>query len=295
MGIGKGGYRLLLEEKKKGTLKGGSVLQLGRQCVLFDAKVLQTYAKKHAVTLEEVEPQPSFDTYYRKLGFIDDLTLFKSLGYSHVQSLDYSDFEGADLVWDLNEPIPEKYWGQFDLIYDGGTAEHVFHFPQLLKNIHLLLKEGGVIIHVSPSHNHVDHGFYMFSPQLFTEYYHANRYSILTSQIFEYTPNFNKPWTIFQYRPGLLEQLSYGGFGKKMLAIHLVAQKGPQATCGIVPQQGSYVAAWKASSQVCESRRKKVNPIVRLGISLRKKIMRRGPFFIRRYLARRKLQKIAHD
>ncbi|MBS0623550.1 MAG: class I SAM-dependent methyltransferase [Verrucomicrobia bacterium] len=181
MGIGQGSYKLLLEEKKQGRLKGKSLLQLGRQCVLFDFKTLKSLAKKAGVELQEVKEQLSFDDYYRKKGFIDDHTLFRALGFERVASLDYSDFEGADLVYDLNLPIPKEQWGQFDVVYDGGTAEHVFHFPQFLENVHNLLAEDGIVMHVSPSHNHVDHGFYMFSPQVFSEYYTANHYKILTT------------------------------------------------------------------------------------------------------------------
>lgn len=292
MGIGRGAYRLLLEEKKRGAFSGGSVLQLGRQCILFDAQLLQKYALLHQVPLRKIEPQLSFDSHYRKLGFIDDHTLFKSLGFQEVKSLDFSNFEGADLVWDLNQTIPEEYWGKFDLIYDGGTAEHVFHFPQVLKNIHLLLKEGGIVIHVSPSHNHVDHGFYMFSPQVYSEYYRSNRYSILTSHFFEYSPDHQKPWTIYAYEPGVLDQLAYGGFGKKMVAIHLVAKKTAESTSGVSPNQGGYLSAWAASAKPVE-KNKRVDPITRLGISLRKKIRRRMPLWIKWHLARKKLKKIA--
>jgi SAM-dependent methyltransferase len=293
MGIAKGAYRLLLDEKKKGVLKGESVLQLGRQCILFDAKALYKYAAKHGVALDSIEPQLSFEAYYKKRGYIDDITLFKSLGFKQVHSLDYSDFEGADIIWDLNQPIPEKYWGRFDLIYDGGTAEHVFDFPQVLKNIHLLLKPGGIVIHASPSNNHVDHGFYMYSPQVYFEYYDVNRYRIVTSQIIEYSPNSKKSWSIYAYQPGVLDKLSYGNFGKKMLLIHLVAKKVAISTSGVVPQQGSYLRAWHGQQKKVPSHKEKIHPLKRLGISLKKKYARRAPFFVKRLIARRTISKIA--
>lgn len=287
MGIAKAAYRLLLEEKKRGVLKGESILQLGRQCVLFDHAQLLKCAKKSGVPLTEVEPQLSFDSYHRKFKRIDDITLFKALGFKNVHSLDYCDFEGADIVCDLNHPVPEKYWGQFDVIYDGGTAEHVFNFPQVLRNIHLLLKEGGVIIHVSPSNNHVDHGFYMFSPQVYSEYYKTNAYKILTSHIFEYGTNPKSSWNIYPYEKVAEKYLGFGGFTKKLLGIHIVAQKTPHSTNDLIPQQGTYVNAWSPRPS---SPRKKVDPITRLGISLKKKIKRRTPVFIKDYLARRKLR-----
>jgi SAM-dependent methyltransferase len=188
--------------------------------------------------------------------------------------------------------VPKDYWGKFDVIYDGGTAEHVFHFPQVLKNIHLMLKENGVIIHVSPSHNHVDHGFYMFSPQVYYEYYHTNRYAIKTSQVFEYSPRYNDPWTVYHYQPGALDRLAYGGFGSKMLAIHLVAQKTADSTSCVIPQQGGYVTAWKAEHKTSSSPKRKVNPIKRLGISLYKKMRRHAPGPLKRFVNKRALNLI---
>lgn len=290
MGIARAAYRLLLEEKKRGTLKGKRILQLGRQCILFDHATLLKYAQKHNVNLVPVKADLSFDSHYKKLGFIDDQTLFQALGFEDVKSLDYSDFEGADIVWDLNTPIPDKYWDTFDVIYDGGTAEHVFNFPEVLANIHRLLKKNGCIIHVSPSHNHVDHGFYMFSPQVYSEYYLANQYTILTSQIFEYTPKITGNWDIYDYKIGALDALS-GGFGSKMLAIHIVAKKTEVSTCHVAPQQGSYVRAWKAKKKMQSL--KKVNPISRLGISLKKKISKRVPHSIKVILKKRKLRKVS--
>lgn len=291
MGISKSAYRLLLEEKKKGVLKGESILQLGRQLVRFDYATLLKYAKIHGVQLVSVEPQLSFNANFRKLGYIDDITLFKALGFKNVQSLDYSDFEGADITWDLNQPLPEKYWGKYDAVYDGGTAEHVFHFPQVLANIHHLLKPHGVIIHVSPSHNHVDHGFYMYSPQVYFEYYSANHYTILTSQVFEFGPNPKAPWLVYPYQPGVLDTRSSGGFGGKMLAIHMVAQKTSQSTCGAIPQQGGYVKIWNTALHKPSQVKSEIGPVILLGLYLKRKIGPFLPFRLKRYLKRKKLPK----
>jgi hypothetical protein len=48
--------------------------------------------------------------------------------------------------------------GQFDVVLDSGTIEHVFHIPDALKNV-LSLAQGGRVICMSPSSNHVDNGF----------------------------------------------------------------------------------------------------------------------------------------
>ena len=160
MGVAKGTFKFLLELKTTTDKVHGKILQLGRQCSYVTPKQMKTYATDFNTTLpQNLDIHLSFDPKLNEIGYVDDITFFKSVGFDEVDSLDYSKYEGCSLVHDLNEPIPEEYHEKYDAIFDGGTLEHVFHFPNCLANIHKILKPGGVIIHSSPSHNHVDHGF----------------------------------------------------------------------------------------------------------------------------------------
>ena len=250
MGIAKGGASLLYELKRDHGL-GGAVLQLGKQSLYVEADQLPGIASQfgfevdvsHITKDHEGEYLP--DTY-------GDVVLFKMLGFDNVKSLDFSAYQGADIIHDLNEPVPSSLKGGFDFVYDGGTLEHIFDFPQCLQNIHDILRVGGMIAHASPSHNHVDHGFYMYSPTIFWDYYHANNYKILKSYIFEYetahTSYTAKDWLIYRYEPQAIEHLVGGGWGRKRLGIWFVAQKLPHSTCDIVPQQGAYMNTWSGIS-----------------------------------------------
>src|SRR6202171_3135289 len=53
--------------------------------------------------------------------------VFKQLGAELVDSMDASDYEGATVVADMNKAIPEELHEKYDLVYDGGTLEHVFN------------------------------------------------------------------------------------------------------------------------------------------------------------------------
>jgi SAM-dependent methyltransferase len=248
MGIAKSAFNLLLKEKKGGFLKG-KVLQLGRQHTFLTFPQALSLAQAAGVSLpnaDSLEIRLSFKEDLKKSKYIDDITLFSLLGFDEVHSLDASSFEGATLIYDLNVPIPKELHNQYDVIYDGGTMEHIFSVPNVLQNIHDLLKEGGIVIHASPSHNHVDHGFYMFSPTLFTDYYMANAYQILSSYIFQYSDDHNRSWNIYQYEPGSLDGFSFGGFGKEMLGIWFIAQKTSRSTSSVIPQQGAYVKQWRS-------------------------------------------------
>jgi len=62
-----------------------------------------------------------------------------------------------------------------------------------------LLKPGGRIIFLSPSTNHVDHGFYMFLPTLFMDYLLANGFSIRTFYFIRYSLNSRKRRRAYAY------------------------------------------------------------------------------------------------
>ena len=92
---------------------------------------------------------------------------FQALGALQVDSMDHAEFEGANHIHDLNQPIPDAWKEQFNVVFDGGTMEHVFNFPTALRSaMEMLKKDGRLFIH-TPVNNTSGHGFYQFSPELF--------------------------------------------------------------------------------------------------------------------------------
>ena len=90
---------------------------------------------------------------------------FEKLGFSKVDSIDVSDFEGASIILDLSKPVTRTKAPKFDVIYDGGTTEHVFDIATAWRNIDAMLKPGGVLIGHSPCNNWINHGFYQITPE----------------------------------------------------------------------------------------------------------------------------------
>ena len=97
--------------------------------------------------------------------------LRENLGATEVDSLDYSDFEQASIIHDMNQPVSESLHKQYDLVVDSGTLEHVFDIRQAFMNCGSLTKVGGRILHMSPANCYCGHGFYQFSPELFYSVY----------------------------------------------------------------------------------------------------------------------------
>lgn len=252
MGIPRGTARLLLDEGRLRPFQG-SILQLGRSSIYFTPEELERWARWHGVRLARVEKVGwSHDPRLAKQRCLDDKTFFAMLGFSDVRSCDISDWEGADYQLDLNQPIPDDVKGRFDVVLDPGSSLQIFHQPILLRNIHDLLKVGGRIIHAAvPSNNHVDLGFYMFSPTFFHDFYSANRYRIESEYLCQLYPYWHRgrlysaPWKIYRYEAGCLDHLNYGRFGGKQVVIFMVATRTAESTGDVVPQLGQYVRSWQ--------------------------------------------------
>ncbi|MBV9999150.1 MAG: hypothetical protein JO015_08560 [Verrucomicrobia bacterium] len=130
----------------------GDLLLLGRQTVYMAPREIATVKAWTGIGLE-----PS--------GFADEF--FRALGAESISFLDHSDYEGANLVHDLNEPLAPEYHARFHTVIDGGTLEHVFNFPVALRTCMESVCKGGRLVILSIANGHMGHGFYQFSPELF--------------------------------------------------------------------------------------------------------------------------------
>ena len=111
-------------------------------------------------------------------------TLFQSLGYPVIEALDFTDKEGAQHLHDLNTPCPDHLRGQFDLVIDGGTTEHIFHIGQALDTCHHLLAPGGIMLACVAADGWFGHGFFQTGPDVPWRYWHhARGYEMLEVSI----------------------------------------------------------------------------------------------------------------
>ena len=159
-----------------------------------------------------------------------------------IDSLDISEFEGANVIHDLNLPINELLAGTYDLIIDGGTLEHVFNLPIALASMSSLLKIGGRILHISPSNNYVGHGFYQFSPELFASFY-SKKNGFADTKVFLYDPKKKKIlWRVkLENLSGRIEIRNSG-----LLEVWSESKK-ILSTSNYDVQQTDYVVRWKNS------------------------------------------------
>lgn len=231
MGIAIDSARSLVQEAKRLPFHG-DLLTLGRQEILFSQADCCRLAKEQVFSLISVTPY----------------SFWTSIGFKRVDSLDASNYEQANVIFDLNSDSPPNV--KYDCIVDGGTLEHVFHLPNALKNIHHMLRVGGRVIHLSPMNNYPEHGFVQLSPCFFCDYYAENNYDINTVAIQIVPPGqskqgFDVPYKESGYNHGNIpDRFSPGEWN-----LVFVATKNSESTCGKIPQQSFYRNQWAIKGQ----------------------------------------------
>jgi SAM-dependent methyltransferase len=129
---------------------------------------------------------------------------YSDLGCGRYVSID-ANGKGTHTA-DLNLPVAYLKLGQFDLVTDFGTGEHIFDQAQVWRTIHELTKPGGFIAFDRPSAGYDQHCFYTVHRTLLEDLAAANHYSIahLSPAV---TPRgqlirgvFQRPTTAFGFR-----------------------------------------------------------------------------------------------
>ena len=158
MGMTWQSLRFLCEARNAG-LSFGDTVTIGRQhCDVSGPRMLRILADGG------LQPQPGSISI---TGDNHAEPVFTCLGARRVESIDNSAYESAARLWDLNQPVPAEWHESYDLLYDGGSVEHIFHLPQALTNYMNLVRVGGHVIIHTMANNWCGHGFYQLSPELF--------------------------------------------------------------------------------------------------------------------------------
>jgi hypothetical protein len=103
---------------------------------------------------------------------LNPFTLGQSLGFSVVETLDIN--EKASLKIDLQQEIPADLLGTFDCLIDAGVLFWCYDPGAALRNIFKLVKDQGLIIHITAVSGHYGRGYYNIHPLLFEDFYLTN-------------------------------------------------------------------------------------------------------------------------
>lgn len=169
---------------------------------------------------------------------------FRLLGAEEISSMDFSDYEGATILHDLNQPIGDELKRKFTFVLDGGTTEHVFNFPTALANAMQMVEVGGHLAIVTGGNNFLGHGFYQFSPELFYRTLNAKNGFQIKRLI---AAEVGGRW--FEVADPEAVKSRVELVNEKPVYLMVLAQKiADEPLFAVTPQQSDYVEMWRSDA-----------------------------------------------
>ena len=212
-----------------------NTLTLGRQFRAFSRKEFVKYLPSYAKAIATDKLEQDFASPYAEGVFAD-------MYGSALRSLDGFAHEKPDILHDLNLPIPDEYQEQFSCIIDGGTMEHVFDVPMLLRNCFSMLKVGGIYLSMVPTNNFNGHGLYQFSPDFFYSTFSAqNGMELLDVFIVKFSAK-DKVWKIARSPKEAKGRVQFDV--NTQTEIYVIARKISETPNVITAQQTDYEEGW---------------------------------------------------
>jgi len=233
----------MLEAKKNGV-SFSSTLTLGRQTNNMMRSELAHLRKTYNI------PEISDPNYSLKYRSYADAFFYHYLDVNKLSVMDFSDYQDADIIHDMNYPISRDLEESFDAVIDGGTLEHVFNFPIAIANCMKMLKTGGSLFIFSMANNHCGHGFYQFSPELFFRIFQSENGFETKSVILVKHPfpgaELSRKQICFQVRDPAVSGRRSTLVTRLPLGIMVHAVKiGNKPVFEQYPQQSDYIGKWR--------------------------------------------------
>lgn len=239
MGLDVNGVRFLLYAKSLGV-DFSQLAMLGRQSLNLNRRELKQILLDFNCSYSS---EVINDLYLSADSYSEPL--LHRLGAVSVESFDYSNYENATRVHDMNFPIGEDYKRRYTLVLDGGTLEHIFNVPTALKNAMEMVAVGGHFMSITPANNFVGHGFYQFSPELFFSVFDSNNgFDIVEVIALEHKSEY---WYHVKSPKSVRSRVTLEN--KVPVYLLVIAKKVEEKTIfSVTPQQSDYVETWEQSA-----------------------------------------------
>jgi hypothetical protein len=157
----------------------GDVLFIGRQATYLSPSGLVEQLRAHGHVVDPSAIEIDRTTINRIPGYgqiVTDRSIFRALGVDSVKALDTSPYEGAEIVHNLNEPIPDSLRESIDFIVDGSTLDNVFDPAMALRNLSAMLKPGGRLLMIN-AWSPRDGSYQLCSPAWYFDFFVTNGFA----------------------------------------------------------------------------------------------------------------------
>jgi SAM-dependent methyltransferase len=235
--------QFVLTEHKTRNISG-TVLLLGRQMVFMTPDEAQALVEANGLSIRS-DAKIEFDRtpHGASQGYISDSSFFSLFSDGVVLATDISDYEGADIVFDLSREPPSQMIGAYDFIYNGSVLDNVFDPAACIRNVSRMLKPNGVVMHYEGC-AHSDPAYLKFTPDWFFDYYAINGFQDFQGYVCLYDNVHTSSWGVFEWSPFLETEpkprVTWPLKVPKDAMVVGLAEKSPAATIDRNPVQGVY-------------------------------------------------------
>jgi len=256
MGITKQDVTFLFHAKTKGV-DFSSTAMLGRLVLYAERMDLDVCVAKYKVAAK-TSSQVTFKDKYSE-------PFFEMLGAGVVDSIDYSDYEQANIIHDLNTPMPDSMRQKYSCIVDGGTIEHVFNYPVAVRSCMDSIQVGGYFIGITPTNNQSGHGFYQFSPELIFRVFSAeNGFEVIQMLVSaDVSDGEGQEW--FEVADPQKVKSRVMLVNDRPLTLRFIAKKVAQKEVfKSTPQQSDYATTWNRHDAIASNDTSKTGGVLSL-------------------------------
>lgn len=246
---------LILRENKHRPI-AGDVLFIGHQTVVLNEK-----SARGLLRHEDIQLRPGWVAELDRStvaagdrGYLTDRSFVSMFADCSVKALDVSPYEGAEIVHDLNEPLPDEHCGIADFIFNGSCLDDLFDPATAIKSMSKMLRPGGRIMHLEMG-SQTGGQYLCYSPEWFFDFYALNGY--LDCQVLQCVFPFDQqqPWHIFRWLPfiernGEMEPATMRADRYGHFVNIVIAEKGSHSTDVRAPIRASYRNHHGSSSDV---------------------------------------------
>jgi hypothetical protein len=161
-----------------------------------------------------------------------------------IRAIDHSDFEGADIVFDLSRTVPDRYVASADFIFDGSVMDNVFSPSEAIQNVAKILRTGGRYFGINQCST-LSYAYVTFNPCWFFDFFVANGFDDVKVYVYDYF-DFKEDanWLdsqIYYLDPALHDRNVTGYKGSPgLIGLLVIAEKGENSTWDRRTSQGVY-------------------------------------------------------
>ena len=156
----------------------GKVLCIANLSVFMTPNEVATLAGQYGISVSAHQFAIDEMTVSRGVGQVDMRSFFRVVCQTEVDVMDISDYEGAELIADLNDPIDQSLYNRYDVVIDGGTLDNIFDTATALRNFHNFLVPGGRLLCCNTSNSALFNSAYSgLPPDWYFDFFVLNRYA----------------------------------------------------------------------------------------------------------------------